>query len=151
VAYYNTTGVEVRAKVRYCWRDEMGGKLRFNGYGSGFFPDCPFRSLHRVFECDEPAMRTGRLQMFVRRMLPSPARPDFHLFVTTSDQTGLLHCDESWWRSDNVVPFSVSESGDRQELMLLMPAASWIHGELGVFVAEVDPLRPWKARLRLEG
>jgi hypothetical protein len=44
---------------------------------------------------------------------------------------------------------SLSESGDQQEAMLLMPAYSWVRGELGTFCVEPSTKQFWSAELRL--
>ena len=42
------------------------------------------------------------------------------------------------------------KDADQQEAMLLMPAYSWVHGELGTFYAEPSTRQFWSASLRLE-
>jgi len=147
-AYYNTTGVLVDGKIRYRWR--IGGKIRFNGVG-GFTPSDPSRSLNRVFECKDPeTTRAGWTQILFKRMLSGPERPDFYLFVVTAEYTGRLDIGSSCWKADPVQVVSVSENADQQEAMLLMPAYSWVHGELGTFYAEPSTRQFWSAALRLE-
>jgi hypothetical protein len=146
-AFYNTTGVEVDGKVRYRWR--IGGKIRFNGIG-GFTPTNPSRSLNRVFECKDPeTARGGWTQVLFQRMLAGPERPDLYLFVVTATQTGLLDIRSSW-KADGVQVVALSEHADRQEAMLLMPAYSWVRGELGTFFVEPSTEQFWSAALRLE-
>jgi hypothetical protein len=133
-AFYNTTGVLVSGKVRYQWR--IGGKIRFNGVG-GFTPSDPSRSLNRVFECKDPeTTRAGWTQILFKRMLSGPKRPDFYLFIVTAEYTGRLDIESPCWKADAVQVVSVSENADQQEAMLLMPAYSWVRGELGTFYAE---------------
>jgi hypothetical protein len=147
-AFYNTTGVLVSGKVRYRWR--IGGKIRFNGVG-GFTPSDPSRSLNRVFECKDPeTTRAGWTQILFKRMLTGPERPDFYLFVVTAEYAGRLDIGSSYWKADPVQVVSVSEIADQQEAMLLMPAYSWVHGELGTFYAEPSTRQFWSADLRLE-
>ena len=146
VAFYNTTGVQVNGVVRYRWR--IGGKIRFNGVG-GFTPSDPSRSLNRVFECKDPeTVRDGWTQVLVQKKLTCPERPDLYLFVVTAERTGHLDVGSSW-KSDSVQVVSLSESGDQQEAMLLMPAYSWIRGELGTFCVEPSTKQFWSAELRL--
>ena len=147
VAFYNTTGVEVDGKVRYRWR--IGGKIRFNGVG-GFTPNNPSRSLNRVFECKDPEIaRGGWTQVLFQRLLAGPERPDFYLFVVTATQTGRLALPSSW-KADGVQVVALSEHADQQEAMLLMPAYSWVRGELGTFFVEPSTEQFWSAALRLE-
>ena len=145
-AYYNTTGVLVDGKIRYRWR--IGGKIRFNGIG-GFTPTNPVRSLNRVFECKDPeTVGGGWTQVLVQKKLTCPERPDLYLFVVTAERTGHLDVGSSW-KSDSVQVVSLSESGDQQEAMLLMPAYSWVRGELGTFCVEPSTKQFWSAELRL--
>jgi hypothetical protein len=147
VALYNTTGVVVDGKVRYRWR--IGGKIRFNGIG-GFTPTNPSRSLNRVFECKDPeTARGGWTQVLFHKMLAGPVRPDLYLFVVTATQTGRLDI-RSLWKSDAVQVIALSEHADQQEAMLLMPAYSWVRGELGTFYVEPCTEQCWSAALRLE-
>jgi hypothetical protein len=147
-AFYNTTGVQVNGVVRYRWR--IGGKIRFNGVG-GFTPSDPSRSLNRVFECKDPeTTRAGWTQILFKRMLSGPERPDFYLFVVTAEYTGRLDIGSSCWKADPVQVVSLSENADQQEAMLLMPAYSWVHGELGTFYAEPSMRQFWSCGLRLE-
>ena len=147
VAFYNTTGVVVDERIRYRWR--IGGKIRFNGIG-GFTPTSPSRSLNRVFECKDPeTARGGWTQVLFQRMLAGPERPDLYLFVVTAMQTGRLDVGSSW-KSGAVQVVALSEHGDEQEAMLLMPAYSWVRGELGTFYVEPCTKQFWSASLRLE-
>ena len=146
VAFYNTTGVVVNGIVRYRWR--IGGKIRLNGIG-GFTPTNPSRSLNRVFECKDPvAARGGWTQVLFQRMLSGPERPDLYLFVVTATQTGRLDIQSSW-KADAVQVIALSEHSDQQEAMLLMPAYSWVRGELGTFYVEPCTKQFWSAALRL--
>jgi len=147
-AFYNTTGVLVSGKVRYRWR--IGGKIRFNGVG-GFTPSDPSRSLNHVFECKDPETTgAGWTQILFKRMLSGPERPDF----LPVRRDGRVHRTTRHWivllEADPVQVVSVSENADQQEAMLLMPAYSWVHGELGTFYAEPSTRQFWSAGLRLE-
>ena len=147
VAFYNTTGVVVDGKVRYRWL--IGGKIRFNSIG-GFTPHNPSRSLNRVFECKDPdTNRAGWPQILFQKMLAGPERPDLYLFVVTARQTGRLDI-RSPWKADAVQVVALSEHADEQEAMLLMPAYSWVRGELGTFYVEPTAKPFWSADLRLE-
>jgi hypothetical protein len=146
-AFYNTTGVPVNGKLRYRWH--TGGKIRFNSV-AGFNPNHPLCSLNRVFECKEPEITAGgwKLVLF-KKMLSGPERPDFFLFVVTSEQTGgidfLAHSVD-----DRVQRIAVSENGGQQEAMLLMPVYSWVRGGLGTFYVEPSAKQFWSADLQLE-
>jgi hypothetical protein len=145
--FYNTTGVLVNGKLRYRWR--TSGKIRFNGVG-GFNPNHPLRSLNRVFECKEPEITAGGWTLVLfKRMLNRPARPDFYLFLVTSDQTGGIDCGLAS-AGEGVQYIAVSEHDRQQEAMLLMPAYSWVRGGLGTFYVEPSSKQFWSAELRLE-
>jgi hypothetical protein len=145
-AYYNTTGVLVDGKLRYRWR--VGGKIRFNGIG-GFTPTNPVRSLNRVFECKDPEPAGGGwTQVLFQKKLIRPERPDLYLFVVTAERTGYLDI-RSPWKADAVQVVALSEHADEQEAMLLMPAYSWVRGELGTFYVEPSTKQFWSSELRL--
>jgi hypothetical protein len=147
VAFYNTTGVVVDGKVRYRWR--IGGKIRFNAIGD-FTRHNSSRSLNRVFECKDPeTTRAGWTQVLFQRLLAGPELPDLYLFVVTARQTGRLDI-RSPWKADAVQVVALSEHADEQEAMLLMPAYSWVRGELGTFYVEPTAKQFWSAELRLE-
>lgn len=146
-AYYNTTGIFVNGKYRPRWR--MGGKIRFNAVG-GFTADNPRRSLNRVFECKDPEeVRDGWTQILVQRKLRAPTRPDFHLLVLTHESVGRIDIQGSGWKADSVQVIALSEHDRCQEALLLMPAYSWVRGDLGTFYVEPTANRPWFAELRL--
>jgi hypothetical protein len=146
-AFYNTTGVFVNGKMRPRWR--IGGKVRFNAIG-GFTPGNPTRSLYRVFECKEAELAAGGwTQILFKRMLNGPERPDFYLFVVTAESTGRIDIAPASWKAESVQVVALSEDGDQQQGMLLMPAYSWVRGALGTFYAEPSTKRSWSAELRL--
>jgi hypothetical protein len=146
-AFYNTTGVLVNGKLRYRWR--TGGKIRFNVVG-GFNPNQPLCSVNRVFECKEPEVTAGGWMLVLFKQMPrGPERPDFYLFVVTSEQTGGIDFAEGSV-DDRVRIVAVSEDGCRQESMLLMPAYSWVRGGLGTFYVEPSRKQFWSADLQLE-
>ena len=146
-AYYNTTGVLVNGRVRYRWR--IGGKIRFNSTG-GFDPNYPLRVLGRVFECEPPERRgDGWNQMLFRTVLAHPLRPDAYLFVVAPEKTGRIDISSPFWKPASVQVVAFSEDSDQQQAMLLMPAYSWVHGELGTFFAEPSARRPWSAQLTM--
>jgi len=146
-AFYNTTGVFVNGRVRPRWR--IGGKIRFNAIG-GFTPGNPRRSLYRVFECKEAELAGGGwTQILFKRMLNGPERPDFYLLVVTAESTGRIDVEAANWKAESVEVVALSEDGDQQQGMLLMPAYSWVRGALGTFYAEPSTKRFWSAELIL--
>jgi hypothetical protein len=84
-------------------------------------------------------------------MLSNLASPNCFLFAITSERAGELHIDMDGWKSDGVRLISLSQFAAQQEAMLLMPVYSWIRGDLGRFVVEPFPERPWRASLELKG
>jgi hypothetical protein len=146
-AFYNTTGIFVNGKFRPRWR--MGGKIRFNAVG-GFTPDNPRRCLNRVFECKEPEQVSGGwTQILVQRKLRAPDRPDYHIFALTHESVGRIDIQTPAWKAESVQVIAFSENNCCQEALLLMPAYSWVRGELGTFYAEPAASRLWFAELRL--
>lgn len=145
-AYYNTTGVEIAGNIRQ--RPQITGYARFNGRGA-FNPNYPSRMINRVFECADPCVWLGDNKLLFRRMLSAPAKPDRFLVVVRPELTGTLNVGSAHWRSADTWLIAFSECRGQQEAMLLMPAFSWIQGELGRFVLEPSTRRPWVARLVL--
>jgi hypothetical protein len=145
-AYYNTTGVPVHGKIRT--RSKVAGHARFNSTG-GFDSNCPQRIINRVFECDEPCVWRGQNKILFKYMLTAPREPDLFLVVARQSEVGRLHIGNSGWKSDNGVLIAFSECCDDQESMLLLPAYGWIRSDVGTFLVQPAPARPWIARLQL--
>jgi hypothetical protein len=145
-AYYNTTAVPVNGKLRYRWR--IGGKLRFNS-ASGFNPNYPTRALGRAFDCAAPVERNGWSQILFERVLPINVQPEMYLFAVTTERIGYIDAHSVCWKGDSVQVVSFSDNRRQQELLLLMPAYSWVRGELGTFFVEPSPAAPCSAHLRL--
>src|SRR5688572_25297901 len=146
-AFYNTTGIMMDGRLRH--RSRIFGQLRFNEVG-GFNSAHIERNIGRVFEVTggmEPSTRC----ILLHHLLNPPAPPDYHLFVVDSDRTGELMTDHEGWKSDGVVLVSLSQIGNRQEAMLLMPIHSWLRGRLGLFVVEPCTQYSWRALLQLRG
>lgn len=145
-AYYNTTGIEADGRLRH--RSRLFGQLRFNEVG-GFNPHLVERNIGRVFHCTG-TMTDDRVTLLLHHMSDKPVSPDYFLFTVTSKRTGVLPIDDDW-RSDDVLLVSLSQLKRNQEAILLMPAHSWIRGELGRFVAEPVTNASWRGFLRLIG
>ena len=73
LAYFNTTGVDVGGKLRN--RPRVYGVARFNG-NSGFRPECWYRVLHRVFDCEPPCAWNGHQKVLFKKLCRKPERPD---------------------------------------------------------------------------
>lgn len=144
-AYYNTTGILVNGKLRH--RSKMFGQLRFNQLG-GFNANVVERNIGRVFHCAGD-LEQDQPNLLLHHLTDRPMRPDYFLFAVTSDRTGVLPIGGNGWKSDDVLPLSLSQFNQKQEAILLMPADSWIRGALGWFVAEPLANLPWRAFLRL--
>jgi hypothetical protein len=82
-------------------------------------------------------------------MLTAPEKPDGFLVVVRPELTGFLKVGCTDWRSPDSWLIAFSECRGRQEAMLLMAAHGWIQTQLGRFVLEPLPERPWNARLVL--
>jgi hypothetical protein len=134
-AFYNSTGIAVGHKVKYCWL--TGGILRFNGSGSGFNPHLPLRSLNQIFECDELHQWNGLNRMAFLKCLHNANKPDCYLVVARSDEVGRIETlDKHNWKASSVQVISFSQHHSTQEVMLLMPAYSWIVTAKGTFIIE---------------
>jgi hypothetical protein len=86
----------------------------------------------------------------VKRQVSHVERPDYFLIVTTAEHTGGLLLDEETSKSEDVVVVSVSQWREQQEVMLLMPAFSWVRGKLGTFFVEPSQDKLLNGLLRLE-
>ena len=146
-AYFNTTGVPVGRQIRS--RPRIVGHVRFNGIG-GFDPNHPLGMINGVFECAEPCVWQGQNKVLFKRMLPIPQQPDYLLVVCRSSEVGHLDVGLPSWRSEGTLLISFSECRDKQEVMLLMPADSWLRTDLGKFILKPFTSWPWSGRLQLE-
>jgi hypothetical protein len=146
-AFYNTTGITTAGRLRH--RSRIFGQLRFNEIG-GFNPEHVERNIGRVFEARSSVQPSTRC-ILVHHLLNQPTVPDYYLFVVDSGRTGELVIEHEGWKSDGVVLVSLSQTGNRQEAMLLMPIHSWIRGQLGLFVVEPCTPYSWRALLEFRG
>jgi hypothetical protein len=137
----------VNGKLRYRWR--VGGKLRFNS-ASGFNPIFATRAMGRAFECAALVGPHSWSQILFERVLPANVQPEMYLFGVTTKRIGYIDAHSVCWKSDSVRVVSFSEDHRRQELLSLMPAYSWVRGELGTFFVKPSPAAPCSARLQLE-
>jgi len=145
IAYYNTTGISIDGKLRH--RTKLFGQVRFNEIG-GFNPKLVEHNIGRVFQCTGDLRPTGACLTF-HHLLERPFKPDYFLFTVTSDRTGFLPIGWYGWKSDGVLLISFSQFEQRQEVMLLMRAHSWVRGALGWFIADPVANTSWRAFLRL--
>jgi hypothetical protein len=146
-AYYNTTGILVGDMLRN--RSCVYGVARFNGNG-GFRPDCAHQMVQTVFECEPPCIWNGCNKVLLKTLLPHPEKPDRYLVILTSEQSGGINKGQvGGWLHHDAHLISFSECREQQEVMLLMPAFSWVRGRLGTFFMEPVAQRPWEARLVL--
>jgi len=148
--YFNTTGIPVGRRIQYRWKAEAGGDIKFLGMASGLDPNYPSRSINQTFECGELEIWQGHNRVVVRRKVSHAERPDYFLIVTTGVQTGGLCLDEKPSKSEDIVVVSVSQWREQQEVMLLMPAFSWVRGKLGTFFVEPSRDKLLNGLLRLE-
>ena len=146
-AYYNTTGVLVGDKLRN--RPCTYGVARFNG-NSGFRPDYIHRMLQKVFECEPPCVWDGHKKVLFKKLWGNSTKPDAYLVTITADQSGGINRDQAGgWLHHDAHLISFSECGVQQEVMLVMPAYTWVRGQLGTFFMEPVAQKPGEARLLL--
>jgi hypothetical protein len=148
--YYNTTGIQVGRRIQHRWKTGAGGEIKFYGLASGLDPNYPSRSLNQTFESGELEIWRGHNRVVVKRQVSHVERPDYFLIVTTAEHTGGLLLDEETSKSEDVVVVSVSQWREQQEVMLLMPAFSWVRGKLGTFFVEPSQDKLLNGLLRLE-
>lgn len=149
VAYYNTTGVLVGNKVRH--RPCVYGVARFNASG-GMRPDRTHQMVEKVFDCEPPCIWNGHNKVLFKSLLHRPERPDAYLVIVTEEQSGgIARGFPGAWLHRDVHLISFSECEGRQEVMLVMPAYTWVRGRLGAFFLEPKSQSPWRARLVLSG
>lgn len=147
VAYYNTTGVLVGNKLRN--RPSVYGVARFNAAG-GFRPDRMHQMVEKVFDCEAPCVWNSHNKVLFKRLLRRPERPDAYMLIVTEDQSGgIAHERTGGWLHHDGRVISFSECNGRQEVMLVMPAYSWVRGNIGTFFLEPNSRKPWHARLVL--
>ena len=142
-AFYNTTGVPVGGGVRH--RSCVYGHVRLNGCW-GFRPENAERMLHRIFDSEGLVIWGGHRKLFLRA--PAAASfPDRYLLAVSSETVGWIDRGGHWAcaAAENV---SFSESRDRQEALLLLPAFGWVHGALGTFCLLPDDENPARSYLR---
>lgn len=146
-AYYNTTGVLVDGRLRN--RPCVYGVARFNGNG-GFRPDHLHRMMQKVFECEPPCIWRGHNKVLFNALLAGPEKPDAYLVTITAEQSRGINRDQSGgWLHHDAQVISFSASPGQQEVMLVMPAYTWVRGRLGTFFLEPATQKPWEARLIL--
>ncbi|MEZ5398677.1 MAG: hypothetical protein R2729_03355 [Bryobacteraceae bacterium] len=104
--------------------------------------------LYKVFDCEPPCTWNGHKKVLFKTLLRGPEKPDAYLVVVKSEQTGGAIKRGDWLDSKTIL-ISFSECGADQEVMVIMPAYSWVRGALGTFFLEPVAARPWEARLVL--
>ena len=146
-AYYNTTGVLVDDRLRN--RPCTYGVARFNGNG-GFRPDCMHQMMQKVFECEPPCTWNGHNKVLFKTLLARPEKPDAYMVILTAEQSGGINREQAGgWLHHDAQVISFSECRGQQEVMIVMPAFSWVRGRLGTFFMEPVAQRPWEAQLVL--
>lgn len=145
-AFYNTTGVPVGDGIRH--RSCVYGHVRLNGCW-GFLPENAGQLLHRIFETDGLVTWNGHCKLFLRA--PTAATvPDRYLVAFASETVGWIDRRETWKCAAAEV-VSISESHDRQEALLLLPAFGWVRGAAGTFCIIPDRESPARSRLQSVG
>jgi hypothetical protein len=106
--------------------------------------------LQKVFECEPPCVWDGHNKVLFKKLLGSSAKPDAYLVTITADQSGGINRDQAGaWLHHDAHLISFSECGGQQEVMLVMPAYTWVRGQLGTFFMEPVAQKPGEARLLL--
>jgi hypothetical protein len=144
-AYFNSTGLCSGSKVRRHWI--VPGLIRFNGVGD-FNPQFPNRSVGVTFECADLVFALGGNRLLFQRKATTSAQPDYFLVVLSADQFGTFDCLARDWKEDSVQAVAVSQSGTRQEAMLLMKPLDWVRTALGYWQLRTGSI-PEGTRLEL--
>ncbi len=126
--YFNSTGLRVGNKIRRHWI--IPGLIRFNGVG-GFTPQFPSRSIGATFECTDLVVAYGGNRVLFQRKVTHSVHADYFLVVLSADRWGVFDCRRGDWKANSVMPVAVSQSGPRQEAMLLMKPLDWVRTSLG--------------------
>ena len=91
-AYFNSTGVRSRNKMRRYW--VVPGLIRFNGEGD-FHPQFPNRAVGEIFECGDLVFARGGNRVLFQRKVAKTCRPDYFLSVVSNDRFGALRFEGS--------------------------------------------------------
>jgi hypothetical protein len=135
-AYFNSTGLYSGNKVRRHWI--VPGLIRFNGVGD-FNPQFPNRSVGVTFECADLEFALGGNRLVFERKVGRSVQPNYFLVVLSADHCGMFDCLASDWTTDSVQIIAVSQSGAKQEAMLLMGPLDWVRTSLGVWQLRTGP------------
>jgi hypothetical protein len=146
-AYFNSTGLRCGSKIRRHWI--VPGLIRFNGTCGVFSPDFPSRSVGVIFECTELAFALGGNRILFQKKAAYSARPDHFLTVVSSDRLGMVAFHTGEWKSASVMTVAASDSGEKQEAMLLMRPFDWLRTTLGVWQLKNERSLPHGAALEL--
>jgi hypothetical protein len=146
-AYFNSTGLRCGSKIRRHWI--VPGLIRFNGTCDVFTPHFPSRSEGVTFECTNLAFALGGNRILFQKKAAHSALPDHFLSVVSSDRLGMVDFHTGNWKSPSVTTVAASESGEKQEVMLLMRPFDWLRTTLGVWQLKVERSRPHGAAVEL--
>lgn len=132
--YLNTTGVDHAGRL--CYRTQVRGVVRFHCLG-GFNPYSISRNCGRVFESENGiAFSEGEQRLLLPRLVRAPVRADAFLFSTSSEKHGVIRHEDTNTRSTGVQLIALSEHGNQQEALWLMPPFSWIRSDRTLLVAK---------------
>ena len=144
-AYFNSTGLGSRSKVRRHWI--VPGLIRFNGVYD-FNPQFPNRSVGLTFECADLVFALGGNRLLFQRKVGCSVQPNYFLVVLSADQCGTFNCLASGWAADSVMMIAVSQSSAKREAMLLMKPLDWVRTAVGLCQLRTGPI-PEHTRLEL--
>jgi hypothetical protein len=132
--YLNTTGLFHAGRL--CYRTQVRGMVRFHCLG-GFNPYSLSRNCGRVFESENGlASGNGGQRLVLGRLIHQPVKVDAFLFVTSSKEVGVIHHEDASSRSSSVRLIALSQQGNQQEALWLMPPFSWIRSDRTLLVTK---------------
>lgn len=146
-AYFNSTGLRWGNKIRRHWI--VPGLIRFNGTCNVLGPQFPSQAVSVTFECAELGFALGGNRILFQKKAAHSLQADHFLTVVSSDRLGMIDFHSRDWKSASVITVAASQSGDKQEAMLLMKPFDWLRTTLGVWQLKTERFLPRGAALEL--
>jgi len=146
-AYFNSTGLRCGNKMRRHWI--VPGLIRFNGTCNVFSSQFPSRAVSLTFECAELGFALGGNRILFQKKAAYSLQADYFLTVVSSDRFGMIDFHSGDWKSASVITVAASQSGEKQEAMLLMRPFDWLRTTLGVWQLKTETFLHRGAALEL--
>lgn len=82
------------------------------------------------------AFGNGEQRLVFERLIRKPVKVDAFLLVTSSKEFGVIHHEDPSSRSSSVRLIALSQHGNQQEALWLMPPFSWIRSDRTLLVTK---------------